>query len=195
MNDGISTGDILALTKCNNDGIFGGNGSGLVILLLFLLMGNGGAYNNHVSNVATRQDIDTNSIMNNQNSIVRSINDTQYANANNTANILAGITDVGYKVQNCCCNTQQSIMQLGAESYKNTCEITTAIHSEGEQTRALLKEQYIQKLRDENLQYSIQLSNQAQSANLISQLKPSPIPAYTVSSPYATTNTGCNCIM
>jgi hypothetical protein len=35
-----------------------------------------------------------------------------------------------------------------AEAYKNTCEITTAIHAEGEATRALITENTIQALRD-----------------------------------------------
>ena len=37
---------------------------------------------------------------------------------------------------------------MKAEAYKNTCEVTTAIHAEGEATRALITQNTIQELRD-----------------------------------------------
>ena len=42
----------------------------------------------------------------------------------------------------------------------------------------------IQKLRDDLQTANFQLSQQAQSANLIDQLRPCPIPAYLSCSPY-----------
>ena len=37
---------------------------------------------------------------------------------------------------------------MKAEAYKNTCEITTAIHDEAEATRALITANTMQDLRD-----------------------------------------------
>lgn len=49
----------------------------------------------------------------------------------------------------------------------------------------------MQELRDQNTAYQLQLSNQAQSALLINQLRPFPIPAYVACSPYESTASGC----
>ena len=92
-----------------------------------------------------------------------------------------------------------------AENYKNTCEITTAIHAEGEATRALINANTMQDLRDKladrdrELQTAnFHLSQQAQNATLISTLRPFPQPAYITCSPYTAMNgygacNGCNC--
>ena len=73
--------------------------------------------------------------------------------------VTAGITNTGYQLgnqitenrfaaQQCCCETNRNIDSVKAENYKNTCEITTAIHNEGEATRKLITENVIQELRD-----------------------------------------------
>lgn len=107
------------------------------------------------------------------------------------AGVNASIAENRYAAQNCCCETQKSIAALSAENYRNTCEITNAIHAEGEATRALINENTLQALRDkivdkdQQLQTAnFQLSQQAQSANLISTLRPFPQPAYITCSPY-----------
>jgi hypothetical protein len=100
------------------------------------------------------------------------------------SSVTAGLNQLGYQQQQCC------------------CELKGAIHAEGEATRALITENIIQGLRDrivakdQELQTAnFQLSQQAQSAALINALRPVPIPAYTVQSPYGTFgygNCGCN---
>lgn len=109
--------------------------------------------------------------------------------------------------QSCCCDLKSEIKDLSAEGYRNTCEITTAIHSEGEATRALINANTMQELRDRlaerdrDLQTAnFQLSQQAQNATLIGALRPFPQPAYlTAGSPYQAVNTAynpygcCNC--
>lgn len=99
--------------------------------------------------------------------------------------------------QECCCTTQRAIDNVVAQDYKNTCEITTAIHAEGEATRALINANTMQELRDrladrdrDLLTANFQLSQQAQSANIISTLQPTPKPAYLTCSPYYAYNSG-----
>ena len=46
------------------------------------------------------------------------------------------LKDAQFAQQQCCCTTNRNIDAVKAEAYKNTCEITTAIHAEGEATRA-----------------------------------------------------------
>lgn len=99
--------------------------------------------------------------------------------------------------QECCCTMNRNIDSVRADAYKNTCEITTAIHAEGEATRALINANTMQELRDRlaergrDLQTAnFQLSQRDQNATLISALRPFPQPAYITCSPYQSNN-GC----
>lgn len=62
--------------------------------------------------------------------------------------IAAQMNQLGYMQQNCCCEVKGAINDVRAENYKNTCEITNAIHAEGESTRALINANVLQELRD-----------------------------------------------
>jgi hypothetical protein len=108
-----------------------------------------------------------------------------------------GMQNLQASQQECCCTTQRAIDNVVAQDYKNTCEITTAIHAEGEATRALINANTMQELRDrladrdrDLLTANFQLSQQAQSANIISTLQPTPKPAYLTCSPYYAYNSG-----
>lgn len=108
-----------------------------------------------------------------------------------------GMQNLQASQQECCCATQRAIDNVVAQDYKNTCEITTAIHAEGEATRALINANTMQELRDrladrdrDLLTANFQLSQQAQSANIISTLQPTPKPAYLTCSPYYAYNSG-----
>lgn len=101
------------------------------------------------------------------------------------------IAQLGYQNQNCCCETNRNIDSVRYENARNTCDITTAIHAEGEQTRALINANTMQDLRDrleardrDLLAANFQISQNSQTANLIDQLRPCPIPAYLSCSPY-----------
>jgi hypothetical protein len=86
---------------------------------------------------------------------------------------------------------------------QNTCDITEAIHQEGERTRALINSNTMQDLRDrleakntELLGANFQLSQCSQNAYLVNTLRPIPQPAYLTASPYAAYpygGTGCGC--
>ena len=97
--------------------------------------------------------------------------------------------------------TNRNIDAVRFEGAKNTCEITTAIHNEGEATRALINANTMQALRDkladkdrELMTANFQLSQQAQNAYLINEIRPCARPAYLTCSPYTTANFcgGCN---
>lgn len=117
----------------------------------------------------------------------------------------AAIAENRFAQQSCCCETNRNIDAVRAENYKNTCDITNAIHAEGEATRALITANTMQDLRDkladrdrDLMTANFQLSQQAQSANLIGALRPFPQPAYITCSPYQTVHSyngcgGCGC--
>lgn len=193
---GLSAGDILALTK-DGDGFLEGNGI-IILILFFLIFGFGGnGFGNNRGQAATQQDVangfNFSQLDNGIRGLERGICDLGYANLNQTNQLASQIAQVGFQNQQCCCETNRNIDAVRAENYRNTCEITTAIHNEGEQTRALITANVMQELRDQNTAYQLQLSNQAQTANLIAQLRPFPTPAYITCSPYQAANVGCGC--
>lgn len=172
---------------------------------------------------ATQADIqrafDTNSILQKLDGVTYGLSDGFYTM--NTAtlqgfngvqrDLCAGFNSVNnniaenrFAAQQCCCETNRNIDNVRFENSKNTCDITNAIHAEGEATRALINANMVQDLRDrleardrDILARDFQLSQLAQNQTLINTLKPCPIPAYLTCSPYATANvvptTGCGC--
>ena len=109
-----------------------------------------------------------------------------------------------YKINTLYDNTigqiNRNIDAVRYEDAKNTCDITTAIHAEGEATRALINANTMQELRDkladkdrELMTANFQLSQQAQNAYLINEIRPCAKPAYITCSPYTTASfCGCN---
>ena len=108
-----------------------------------------------------------------------------------------------FDAQKCCCETNRNIDAVRYEASQNTCAITNAIHCEGEQTRALINANTMQALRDkladkdrDLMTANFQLSQQAQNATLINELRPCAKPAYITCSPYTSYpyNAGCGCV-
>ena len=209
MDSNYSLADIRAATH-DDDG-YGGQGSWFWIVVLFLFMfgfGRNGWGNDANNGALTRAEMtdgfNNQSILNKLNGIENGLCQGFYAQ-NNTA--LQGFSTIGnqimqnqFAMKECCCETNRNIDAVRYENSKNTCEITTAIHNEGEQTRALIQANTIQNLRDrleaksQELQTAnFQLSQQAQNATLINELRPCAKPAYITCSPYQTRNFGCGC--
>ena len=210
MDSNYSLADIRAATQDDNG--YGGQGSWFWIVVLFLFMfgfGRNGMWGNDGSNGAlTRAEMtdgfNNQSILNKLNGLENGLCDGFYAQ--NTT-MLQGFSGIGnqimqnqFAMKECCCETNRNIDAVRYENSKNTCEITTAIHNEGEQTRALIQANTIQNLRDrldaknQELQTAnFQLSQQAQNATLINELRPCAKPAYITCSPYQARNFGCGC--
>ena len=210
MDSNYSLADIRAATH-DDDG-YGGQGSWFWIVVLFLFMfgfGRNGMWGNDANNGAlTRAEMtdgfNNQSILNKLNGIENGLCQGFYAQ-NNTA--LQGFSTIGnqimqnqFAMKECCCETNLNIDAVRYENSKNTCEITTAIHNESEQTRALIQANTIQNLRDrleaknQELQTAnFQLSQQAQNTTLINELRPCAKPAYITCSPYQARNFGCGC--
>ena len=105
----------------------------------------------------------------------------------------AGITELGYGMKDCCCGINRNIDSVRYDMSRGFCDVTTAIHAEGEATRALITQNTIQALRDkledkdrELMTANFQLSQQAQNAYLLGEMRPVSKPAYITCSPYTT---------
>ena len=105
-----------------------------------------------------------------------------------------------FDTQQCCCDIERNIDSVRYENSRNTCDIVNAIRSDGEATRALINANTMQALRDrlaerdrDVLTRDFQLSQVAQNATLINELRPCPKPAYITCSPFSTYsyNGGC----
>ena len=209
MDSNYSLADIRAATH-DDDG-YGGQGSWFWIVVLFLFMfgfGRNGWGNDANNGALTRAEMtdgfNNQSILNKLNGLENGLCDGFYSQ--NTT-MLQGFSGIGnqimqnqFAMKECCCETNRNIDAVRYENSKNTCEITTAIHNEGEQTRALIQANTIQNLRDrleaknQELQTAnFQLSQQAQNATLINELRPCAKPAYITCSPYQARNFGCGC--
>ena len=219
MTEGLSAADVLALTKENDDGMMWNNPF-IYLVWLALLGGNGGFFGNRANGALdgalTRSDLNEGFLNAQVQDGIRGIQnglcDGFYA-INNS--IMEGFNGVGrdlcagfnginqninqsrFDTQQCCCDIKQGINEVRAENYKNTCEITNAIHAEGEQTRALINTNVMQELRDklaerdrDLMARDFQLSQQSQNTYLVNQLRPCPVPAYPSCSPYTTYNWG-----
>ena len=89
-------------------------------------------------------------------------NSVNQAIAQNRFDLGSGIAENRFATQHGFCETNRNIDAVRYENAKNTCAITTAIHEDGEKTRALMIQQQMQDLRDRNAA----LNNELQSAQL-----------------------------
>ena len=210
MNEGLSAGDILALTKNNENGMW--DNPFIYLVWLAVLGGGNGLFGNRgdaaVQGAITRSDLFegfNNQDVNGQlRGITNGICDGFYA-------INSGLKDGFYGTQGalaenrfaaekCCCETNRNIDAVRYEGAQNTCAITNAIHAEGEATRALINANTMQDLRDkleardrDVMVRDFQLSQLAQTSSLVNELRPCAKPAYITCSPY-TTSFGCGAV-
>lgn len=222
MDNDFGTGYALgADSRDRNDG-WGGQWI-WAFLIIALIFGGGNWFGrgNDQSGALTRSDLcegfNFQNVENGIRGIQNGLCDGFYAQ--NTT-MLNGFNGLGMQVaenrfaaQQCCCETNRNIDAVRAENYRNTCDITTAIHAEGEATRALINANTMQELRDKladkdrDIQSrDFQLSQISQTQSIVNQVRPCPTPAYITCNPWGNTygfggwngngfvcNGGCSC--
>lgn len=197
---GLSAADVAAVTRNNDYDGFGNGGWMWIILLAFLFRGNWGGYGSGESPLVSEEFIK------------RDIFNTNQNVSNTACQTQRDVLENRYNAQLCCCETQKEILQsrydaalqaqaLQAQLANCCCDLKTAIHAEGEATRGLIQGNTIQDLRDRLAERdrdlsaaNFQISQVAQTNNIISTLQPTPRPAYLTCSPYFAYNyNGCGC--
>lgn len=198
--EAMTNGGLQPVYNVNGDGdSWGGGGSWWAIMLFFLLAWGGGWGGSRNQEALTRADLCQGFNFNNLDSAVRGVQsglcDGFYAMntgmLNGFGSVNQNINESRFASQQCCCETNRNIDSVKFENAQNTCEITSAIHSEGEATRALITQNEMQKLRDELADAKLANSQCAQNAYLVNQLQPVAKPAYITCSPYAASQAGC----
>lgn len=226
MEGNLSVADALALQRSDDGMFGGNSCfMWILLILLFGGRGFGwgageGVQDNFISNEFIKRDI-----FNTNQNVSATGCETQRDVLDSRYTTQLGLQQLQASQQACCCDTQKEIIesryttQLGlqnlgqqmsscccdikSEGFKNTCDILNAIHADGEATRALINAQAMQDLRDrladrdrELMTANFQLSQQAQTANIVDTLQPTPKPAYITCSPYFAYGynpCGCGC--
>ena len=129
----------------------------------------------------------------------------ELSRSNQQAALMQQLTAMQMQAAECCCNTQRSIegvrydMAAQACDTRNTVQNATRdiIDNANSNSRAILDfltQSKLQDLQSENQGLKLAASQAAQNSYLVSQLRPSPIPAYTVQNPYCCNQfAGCGC--
>ena len=214
MDTNYSLADIAAATggNRNNDGFGDGNGWWIILFLLICGWGGygfGGGYGAGGFNspagqgFATRSDIDAALATQGIESGITGIG-TQLCNG--FAGVNSAIANLGYQNQQCCCDLKQAIgdvnynMAAQTNILQNTVNngFRDVIEAQNAGTQRIIDtitQDKIQSLQTELQSAQLQLSNVAQTNNIINALRPTPIQAYITCSPYqaaAGYNCGCN---
>lgn len=118
------------------------------------------------------------------------------------AAVNAGINENRFAQQQCCCDNLRALDNVRYENAQNTCAITTNATGNTQrildklcQMEANAKDQRIADLTSTLQAANFQLSQLSQTANIINAVRPFPVPAYQVQSPYVGTGYayGCGC--
>lgn len=196
-NSGLNAWPVMAGGFGGGFGGFGGDWAAfLLFALIFGGMGNGwGGGNAALTRAEMFDGFNNQTVVRKLDGITQGLCDGFYAQ---NTNLLQGFNSIGSQIaenrfaaQQCCCDTNRNIDSVRVGVQQCCCDLKTAIHEEGEATRALMNANKIESLRDriaerdrELQTANFQLSQQAQSANLINTLRPFPQPAYITCSPY-----------
>lgn len=213
-----SLADIAAVTK-DNDGFGGGNGWWILIILFAIFGGWGNrGYESGAGGYATASDVqrgfDTQEVITKLNGLengMASLGYDQLAQMNGiNTNIMTVGNSLQAKLAECCCNNREAIAQVRYDMATNTCAIKNDINQMGQQIMQNDNANYRQ-LHDEIVALQMEAKNEQianmrtqinnlewrasqndQTCAIINQLRPAPVPAYTVANPYAYNGCGCN---
>ncbi len=96
-----------------------------------------------------------------------------------------GFNALSRELAECCCNTRQAIADVKYANEKQTCDIINAINVGNQRLVDIYTNDKIEALRAENVALKGQISNDKQTANIVSQLRDPgcPVASYVVPNP------------
>ena len=202
-------------------GGFGGENGWWVILFIILLFGwgrngygnnNGGVVDGYVltsdfASVERKLDAVNNGICDSTFALNNAINGgfatAELSRANQQAALMQQLNAMQMQSQECCCENRAAIAQVRYDMATQACDtrntVQTAardiVENANANSRAILDfltQSKLQDLQSANQELRLQASQAAQNNYLISQLRPTPIPAYASCNPWASGSyTGC----
>lgn len=129
----------------------------------------------------------------------------ELSRSNQQAALMQQLTAMQMQAQQCCCDQRADTAQLRYDMATQGCDTRNTmqnatrdiIDNANSNSRAILDfltQSKLQDLQSENQGLKLAASQAAQNSYLVSQLRPSPIPAYTVQNPYCCNQfAGCGC--
>ena len=167
-----------------------------------------------------QRGFDNQGVTNKLNGLEQGLSQLGYADLQQFSNISNGLCQLGYQTQaavndvsrqlsECCCDTREAIQGVNyniAQGFANQgfqlqqccCDLketmnnnTRAITDQLNQFRMEDKNEQIAELRSQVQALNLAQSQANQNNYLIGQLRPSPVPAYTVANPYVGFGYGC----
>ena len=206
----MSPADMAAVMGTNNRGndAFGGYGADMIIWLIVIAAifnggfgfggwgGNGGFNSPAGQGFATRTDIDAALSTQGIESGITGIS-TQLCN---------GFNSLSAQLADCCCSTKSAVADVNYNLAAQTNILQNTVNNNGNAIQQALNSGFrdvidaqnagtqrivdlftqdkIQSLQTELQSAQLQLSNAAQTNNIVNALRPTPVPAYPVLSPY-----------
>lgn len=126
----------------------------------------------------------------------------ELSRANQQAALMQQLNAMQMQSANCCCENRAAIAQVRYDMAAQACDTRNTVQNatrdiidaNNQNSRAILDFLTQSKLSDlqaENQGLKLAASQAAQNSYLVSQLRPSPIPAYTVQNPYCCNQLAC----
>ena len=197
------------------NGMFG-NDSWLGLILFAMIFGwgrggfggmGGGCEGGCATQADVRAAVDQQTLISKLDQQTYGLADSTYALNNTLVNGFHGVDNaictLGHQMSDCCCTTQRAIDGVNFNMAKGFCDVGNAINM---QTRDIIDNQNanyrslmdfivqdkISTLTAENQSLKFQASQSAQNAYLVNQLRPAPVPAFSVPAPYCFGYSGGN---
>ena len=208
---GYNLSDIAAVTgNRGGDGMFGDNGWWIILLFLFAGWGRGfGGFGGGGYEAAPATQADVRAAVDQQ-TLISKLDQQTYGLADSTYalnsaitngfhgvdtaictlgyNMQGGFNALGHQISDCCCETGRAIERGFAETNYNlatqACDTRRAIEDSTRSILDFLTQDKIATLAAENQSLKFAASQAAQNAYLVGELRPCPVPAYTVPNPY-----------
>ena len=129
----------------------------------------------------------------------------ELSRANQQAALMQQLNAMQMQNQECCCENRAAIAQVRYDMATQACDTRNTVQNatrdiidaNNQNSRAILDfltQSKLADLQNENQGLKLAASQAAQNNYLVSQLRPSPIPAYTVQNPYCCAQfAGCGC--
>ena len=220
INDGGPTMTMPVAPTGMMGGGFGGENGWWVILFIILLFGwgrngygnnNGSVMDGYVltsdfANIERKLDAVNNGICDSTFALNNAINGgfatAELSRANQQAALMQQLNAMQMQAANCCCENRAAIAQVRYDMATQACDTRNTVQNatrdiidaNNQNSRAILDFLTQSKLSDlqaENQGLKLAASQAAQNNYLVSQLRPSPIPAYTVQNPYCCNQFAC----
>lgn len=139
------------------------------------------------------------------NTLLTGFGNAELSRANQQAALMQQLNAMQMQAANCCCENRAAIAQVRYDMATQACDtrntVNTAardiIDANNQNSRAILDflvNSKMQDLQTENQSLKLAASQAAQNSYLVSQLRPSPVPSYTVQNPYCCSQyAACGC--